>query len=286
MQNGEITVADRVQYHSILRQKCVDALAVGGIVFAAALFGILTRSSNHLAVFWIANALLVGVFVRRPDWASVWGWTAALIGYLTADLVTGASWNKSILLTAANLAGCITGYVLFSFLDEADRRLSRPMSVFYMCVIVAAASTMSGIFGGFANPILFDAPAIDGFYFWLLADTVNYVAILPVIMTMPGLSRRKLQDKLDVRGFFSRGEFLPLVALIISCLMGMLLGGPGALAFPVPALLWCAVSFSLFPVTILSFLFTAWVLMSMHAGFFPHPSTWRAAAPCCHCVSG
>lgn len=269
MSDGDVAAAETAQEASAVPRLLLRACYVFGIVFAVALFGILTRPASHLAVFWIANAVLLGIFLRRPEWASIWGWIAAVIGYLAADLLTGGSWDKSILLTGANLVGVITGYVLFSFLDEPDRRLQRPMSVFYMCVIVTAASAMSGVVGGIASPIVFGGTAIDGFYFWFVAEIVNFVAVLPVILTMPRWSRQGFMRPLEYRTFIARGEFWPLVALVISCLMGMLVGGPGAMAFPVPALLWCAVSFSLFPTTILSFMFSAWVVMSMSAGYLP-----------------
>lgn len=47
---------------------------------------------------------------------------------------------------------------------------------------------------------------------------------------------------------------LPLLALLLSLIFSVYIGGPGAIAFPIPALLWCAVRYQLFPVTLLTLL--------------------------------
>jgi diguanylate cyclase (GGDEF)-like protein len=46
--------------------------------------------------------------------------------------------------------------------------------------------------------------------------------------------------------------YFPLLALIASCCATIFIGGPGGLAFPVPALLWCSLSYPLFLTTILT----------------------------------
>lgn len=54
---------------------------------------------------------------------------------------------------------------------------------------------------------------------------------------------------------FNRKTMLPILALILSVLASVLVGGAGSLAFPLPALIWCAVTFSL-PLTCLLTLMT------------------------------
>jgi len=269
VQNREITFQDGEPVAPVLGQRLVAAAFVALVVFLGALFGILTRSTGTLAAFWIANAVLLGIFVRRPDWANPLGWIAAVIGFLAADLVTGSPWTKACWLTAANLTSVSTGAVLFSLLDEEDRRLRRPMSVFYMCIIVAVAAAASAVVGALAAQVIFGGSLLQGFYYWLMADVVNYVAILPVILTMPNFTREGFFRSLGLADFIHRGGYAPLVALVIAALAAMLVGGPGAMTFPILPLLWCAVSFSVFQTTLLSLAFSAWVLLSISEGYLP-----------------
>ena len=110
------------------RQLLLQALLVAGVVFLASGLGILTRPESQLATFWPTNALLLGLFARRPALASPAGWAAAALGYVAADLLTGTSLPTTLRLTAANLAGVLAGYLVFRHLREEDRRLLHPLS--------------------------------------------------------------------------------------------------------------------------------------------------------------
>lgn len=98
---------------------------------------------------------------------------------------------------------------------------------------------------------------------------MNYAAFLPMFLTLPQgitLSPTSILRQLrkpDVR------KAMPLLALVLSAGAGVLIGGPGAVAFPVPALLWCALSYSLFTTSCLAFAFGAWTLLAIRAGILP-----------------
>jgi len=65
--------------------------AIGLLVFAASLLGIVTRPLGFMAAFWPANALLLGLLVHYPRLAASGTWAAATVGYVAADLVTGTA---------------------------------------------------------------------------------------------------------------------------------------------------------------------------------------------------
>ena len=54
---------------------------------------------------------------------------------------------------------------------------------------------------------------------------------------------------------------LPIIALAASCLLAVVIGGPGAIAFPVPALLWCGLTYRVFTVALLTLLYGNWALL-------------------------
>lgn len=86
-----VTDANSPLAASLASQRVRGMAIVGGVIFAAAVFGILTRPVGFLASFWPANAILLGIMVRNPRYARPEAWAAAFLGYIAADLVTGGS---------------------------------------------------------------------------------------------------------------------------------------------------------------------------------------------------
>lgn len=229
-----------------------SAVVVALIVFGACLFGIITRPMGFLAAIWPANAILLGLMVRNPGLASIWGWLGALVGYLAADLLTGGGLIVTMWLTFANMAGAGLGYLLFQQLKEEDRRLSRPLSVLYLFAICVAASALAAVIGGLAAMVAFDRDFTSGLEFWFVTELVNSLIVLPVILTFPALENplKQLGAFLDTpRSYW---HYAPLTALIISTAAAIGIGGPGAIAYPVPALLWCALTYRMFSVSLLT----------------------------------
>lgn len=248
------------------RLQMSSAVLAFGLVLSACLFGIATRPAGFLAAVWPANALLLGLFVRYPHLATPAGWSAAIAAYVVADIAIGTPLQKTLLLTAGNLIAVFTGYVLYSRLGDDDRRLKRPFSVLYLTLISAAAAGAAGIVGAIVNPILFDGNAVEGFLFWTVTEFVNFIVLLPVALTLsaPNWPTRDTWRELDVPLLTSRAA--PILALIPSCLASHWIGGPGAMAFPAPALLWCALVLPVSGTALITFLVSSWTLIGISAG--------------------
>ena len=251
----------------------IAAGTVGAVVFSACLFGIYTRPLGLLAAVWPANAILLAVLVRNPKLATRYGYIGATIGFILADLLTGSKLFATLLLTAANLAGVTVGHVLYSRLDYNDQRLRRPHSVLYLLVIAAAAAFASGIGGSAVGPFLFNETPISGGTFWFATEFVNYIAILPVMLAAPSLTTlnwRQLMNRRRVLSDAALSDYmrhlLPAAALLLACTFAEIIGGPGAVAFPVPALLWCALVYNQWVSTIFTLLFSFWILLAVTTG--------------------
>lgn len=249
-----------------------SALAGGALVFAvvllASLFGIFTRPLGFLAAFWPANAILLGFFVRFPRLVSPTGWLAAVAGYFAADLLTGGGFLITLWLTAANLAGVVVGVFLFRRASEDDRRLRRPSSVLNLFGILTAVAAAAAVIGAGAAPVFFERPFLSGVAFWFATELTNGIIVLPVLLTasftLPNWppQRRAGDEALMLR------RAAPALVLLATVLAGVLVGGPGALTFPAPALLWCALSYPLFPTVLLTMLVSIWHLVAISLGFF------------------
>lgn len=243
-----------------------DAALVFALVFGACLFGIGTRPAGFLAAVWPANALLLGLFVRHRQFATPMGWAAALAAYVMADVVTGSTLRQTLILTCGNLVPVAVGYALYMRVQEDDRRLKRPFSVLYLTLISAAAAASSSLVGAIANPMIFGGSALEGVLFWSVTEFVNFVVLLPVALTVPAPRWPTRDDfaEIDVPHLLRTAG--PILALIPSCLASWWIGGPGALAFPVPALLWCALVYSVAATSLITFLVSSWMLIGVSIG--------------------
>jgi diguanylate cyclase (GGDEF)-like protein len=248
------------------------AFTIGSIVFASALLDIALRPAGFLAAVWPANALMLGLLVRRPVFATPFGWCAAALGHVAANLLGGTGLNVALLLMSGNLAGVITGYALFMGRDQADRRLRRPTSVLHLVVIVVAAATASAAVGPIVDPFLFGHTPADGWAYRFATELVNYVTLLPLVLTMPvptWLAHERRRHAKAIR--LVPEQSAPALALALSCIAGMWIGGPGAVAFPVPALLWGAVTYGQFGTAVLTFLFSIWTMVAIVFGHLIDP---------------
>lgn len=247
------------------------AAIVAAVVFVACMLGILTRPLGFLAAFWPANALLFGLLVRFPRLNAAPSWIAAFCAYLAADLVTGGALLTTLWLTATNMTTAGVGTWLYSRCDPADRHLRRPMSVLRLFLICVAGASAASLIGAWANPVLFDRPLLSGFGYWFSAELANAAIVLPVVLTLPRSVRAVfLALRHDLRTPLA---LAPTLAVAVSVGAAFLVGGPGAIAFPVPALLWCALSYGIFGTAVLTVSVTGLMLIAVSAGWLPDLQT-------------
>lgn len=253
---------------TMFRRNVGDALVIAVVVFAAALFGILTRPVGFLAAFWPANALLMGLMVRKQN-SSPLVWIFAFLAYVAADLLTGGALLLTIWLTVTNMTFASVGYALFRMLGKEDRQLRHPLSVLFLFVTCGLASFTAAVVGCGAAPVFFDKPFTEGFGFWFATELANSVVLLPVLLTFP--DRFDLSVLKKAIKAFDLSKMAPAAAVVISMICGLLVGGPGAIAFPVPALLWCALSYRLFLTAIITMLLCMGMMIAISAGILAIP---------------
>ena len=244
------------------------ALSVGVMVFGLALFGILTRPVGYLSALWPANAVLLGMMVRRPHWTRWPGWLGALAGYLAADLLTGGGLLQTLWLTAGNLAGVVVGVLLFRHVAPGAAQLRQPAAVLHLFLVCTAVSASSALVGSVAGPLMFGTRWTDDFVIWLCTELVNHLLILPVIFTAPAVSRLRTLAASWRPAWPGWAQAGPALSVLGCAAAAMLIGGPGALAIPVPALLWCAITYSLFTTTGITLLVCFWQMFAAAGGAF------------------
>lgn len=237
-------------------------LGLSVLIFAACLVGIFARPIGFLSVFWPANALLLGLLVRYPRLARPPAWVAAAVGYVAADLVTGSSWSMALWLNGANLLGATAGWLVLRRLDERIRRLQRTISALYLLLAALAASAVGALAGCGAAPIYFNSPWTDLLSLWFSTELMNYMLIVPVVLAAP----RADDPPPATQEVPLIWRVAPVSSLLLAEGVRTVIGGPGMLAFVVPGLLWCALSYSPFVSSLLSLVVCLWTMAGVATG--------------------
>ncbi len=217
------------------------------LAFLLSLFGIFTRPLGSLSLFWPVNAILLGLMLRKPGYATPVGWGATYLGMIAADLTTGEGWPLALWLNACNMALIATGYAVMLMLPQSQRRMGKPQAILYMFTACLLGAAVSATLSVLRNDSLYNNTVIIAWVSWFSEQFSTNLLILPVILAAP-----RLKQLLRLQFNWQWRACLPLLALLISLVLSVYIGGPGAIAFPIPALLWCAVRYHLFTVTLLA----------------------------------
>lgn len=236
------------------------------LIFVACLVGIFARPIGFLSAFWPANALLLGLLVRYPTLARPPAWAAAAVGYLAADLMTGSSWSMALWLNGANLLGATAGWLVLRRLDERIRRLQRTVSALYLLLAALVASGVGALAGCGAAPVYFNTPWTDLLSLWFSTELMNYMLIVPVVLAAPRADAPPPPARGLPGGTSVFWRVAPISSLLLAEGVRTVIGGPGMLAFVVPGLLWCALSYSPFVSSLLSLVVCLWTMAGVATG--------------------
>ena len=203
------------------------------------------RLVEALSLFWPLNGVMAGIFARYVYLNRLHYYAVSYVAMLLYDAVT-TSWGiASVVINLSNMVFIVVVAVLV----QRDRRLMKKtpdplnaLRLFNYCLIAALLCALLGALG---------SVGIDSHTFWpLLADWFSEqfstgVLVVPCMLTlrMPGDALRLRLERL-----------LPVIALIVSVAASVAIGGAGSLCFPLPALIWCAVRYSLPATCLLTFI--------------------------------
>lgn len=220
-------------------------------IFLACLAGILSRPIGYLAALWPANAIMLGILLRHPRLGkSVSTWLYAVLTFITTDLVTGSSLFLSLSLNIANVVGVFTAWLYLHRQRPAVLSFQRQRSVLVLFVGCLLGSASCMLAGAWASSIAFDMPLLRAMALWISGEFFNYILFLPLFLAAP-------------RGWFwqwtqtaawDMHKLWPFLALLLSEGLSLVIGGPGAIAFLMPAMVWCAMTYGVFSITILNLL--------------------------------
>lgn len=203
------------------------------------------RLVEALSLFWPLNGVMAGVFARYAYLNRLRYYAVSYVAMLMYDAVT-TNWGiASVVINFSNMIFIVTVAQLVMRDKQMGRKTPDPINalrLFNYCLIAALLCALVGALG---------SVGIDSLTFWpLYADWFSEqfstgVLILPCLLTV---KVPKMTRSVPVE------HFLPVLALVVSVIASVVIGGAGSLAFPLPALIWCAVRYSLAATCVLTFL--------------------------------
>jgi len=179
------------------------------------------------------------------------------VSLVAADLVTGSQWAVALWLAAANVTEVGLGYSLWRALPETYRS-ARPRVVPLALAGFAVSAAVGAVVALPASSQWFDGALFRSWLDWFSGDTANLATITPMIATAPNLTDRATGRRRSDRRVVA---LAPAALLCVSLLAVTVGGGPGAMMYPLPALLWCGISCSVFQTTTLAALTGGWLML-------------------------
>lgn len=220
----------------------------GGIFLLTTLFyfiGAELRLVEALSLFWPLNGVMAGLFARYAWLNRLRYYAVCYVAMLLYDAVT-TNWGlASVLINLSNMVFIVTVGLLVARDRRTGRKRPDPLNAFRLFNYCLVASLLCAVVGAIGSV------GIDSHSFWpLFADWFGEqfstgVLIVPCMLTvtMPVFTRAVRPD-----------DLMPVAALAVSVLASVVIGGAGSLAFPLPALIWCAVRYSLPATCLLTFI--------------------------------
>ena len=207
--------------------------------------GAMLRLVEELSMFWPLNAVMAGLFARYTWLNRLHNYAICYVAMLVYDALTTTWGATSLVINLSNMVFILTVAQLIVRDKRRPERRSLPINalrIFNYCLLGALGCALVGAFA---------SVGIDNLTFWpLFADWFSEqfstgVLILPCVLTLTW--PRWVTP-------FRTEHLLPIAALAISLTASVVIGGAGSLLFPLPALIWCAVRYSLLTTAFLTFL--------------------------------
>ena len=204
MNNASIQLAapPRVPFYSSYFARCA-LLALTYFALATFCIYISADQPNHVARIWWPNALVLGVLMRtrRNHW---WGYILAdIAGNIAANLTMGYHPLLSPALALCDLGEislCL--WLLRRLLPDYKVTLNLRSFLITLGVILGVGASFSATCAALLMHLIFDAPRLDVWLTWWMAECIGMVSLLPIVTQ---ISREKIARLLQPE---RRWEFL------------------------------------------------------------------------------
>ncbi|MEB3766387.1 GGDEF domain-containing protein [Acinetobacter sp. MD2] len=220
---------------------------VGLVVFLLASISILSRPLNLFASIWLPNAFFIGYFIFISNIKRIIILFPVLfLGFFFADWTLTS--ESPILILHLTITNLISIYISSIFITlRCKNILSIDEIPYFYMILIFGATLCSGYAFIFAQPFMvedFKNKDILFFLYWLTGECLNYSIFIIFFYSIISTIHKK-QFKYKIK------KLKPLVSLTFSTILAIKFTGIASIAFILPAIIWCALSY---PMTILSLL--------------------------------
>lgn len=237
-------------------------LIFAGIILFCCFLGIATRQFSFLASFWPANSVLLGLLIRFPQTRHPMSFIGAIVGYLLADTLQDTPFLLNVCMTSANLLYVMTTLLLYIKFNAFIRSMHHGYFYLFLFTFCCVGALSSSLFAAFTLPYFNTKFALGSFWidfgYWFTAEIQNALLLLPMILSAPTLILFKQQLK-EFKTQTAQ-ESLPLLSVIFSIIVSYYDAGPGSLLYPIAPLIWCALRYRHFSVTIITSISCAFII--------------------------
>lgn len=223
-----------------------DGLLLGVAVALLTLLGGQLRLPGELPPLWPVAPLLVGVMLRYPLLSHGWAWLGAWAGMAGAQYLAGTAVSTACWLAVATVLSSGLCYITMTQLSPHSAGLRTPASVLHLLLACLVAAVADGLLYAQVAPALALGLPPRNMLHWFGTSLVNYMAFLPMVLTVPTRRRQpsyaeevRSGPKLDVR------LVLPMLGLALCATAVWAVQSKAAPALTLPALLWCALAYPL-----------------------------------------
>lgn len=205
------------------------ALTVAIVTMLASRLG---QAPDSGEVFWIANAVAAGAWLRSGRGRAFDLSFGALIafGIMSGKFLSGYTQAEAVLLTIANMIEIVAAVLLVRRLLPGLALVSVHTAL-RLLLALGGAAMLGGIVGASALALISDTPLASGFPFWTLGHFLGLVIVTPLILSLDRRMLDGLRDPLRV------AEFILLSGSALSLTYLLCFHVPAPLAFLINPLL-------------------------------------------------
>ncbi|GAA0479998.1 diguanylate cyclase [Tatumella punctata] len=189
------------------------------------------RLPQALSLFWVTNAVITGLFIRKPFLNTPLNYLFCYSGMVVYDLYMSGQGVQAFAINLANLIFISVTSILLSRLmtpEAGKENIRSVMLIFPVCLLSAI---LSGSWWAFISPSC-DSTAglLNVIGEWSSEQFSTGLLLLPLFLSIGSKSTARLRLT----------SVFPVLAVTVLLLFAVISGGPGSLPLPLPGLIWCA----------------------------------------------
>ena len=216
---------------------------------AAVVLGIaFTRETGPIAVFWPANALLLGLLLRERRRDYPLSLTACTLAAVIVNLAYGDPPGIAVTRAALNILEVLCGYHLIARFGPTFT-LTDLRGLFILAAVSVAAPAVSATGAAILLGEALGMPMLALWWAWWCRNAVGMLLFLPLVASFdPEPLRRLARGRADARLIPAALELLAAFALLF-VVFSQIVGGDwhGSPTLFAPILLWTALRLGIFP---------------------------------------